>query len=163
MYKLTEEQARAYVYAGFFPRPEDVDAIVDLQDAFGHLSVHFVEQMLDDLDTAENAERLYRLIWADEDVDAMVQQSKNRKNQTFKREVLRAKLMRAKNNALTRNAIRSQVVVELEDRIDREIIESYDHLSVTASTTDPTVCVVEFEFTVVHGLNRSYLTAHLSG
>ena len=94
MYKLTEEQARAYVYAGFFPRPEDVDAIVDLQDAFGHLSVRFVEQMLDDLDTAENAERLYRLIWAGEDVDAMVQQSKNRKNQTFKREVLRAKLMR---------------------------------------------------------------------
>lgn len=78
------------------------------------------------------------------------------------RTALRAKFMRAKNNALTRNAIRSQVVVELEDRIDREIIESYDHLSVTASTTDPTVCVVEFEFTVVHGLNRIYLTAHIS-
>lgn len=78
------------------------------------------------------------------------------------RTALRAKFMRAKNNALTRNAIRSQVVVELADRIDREIIESYDHLSVTASTTDPTVCVVEFEFTVVHGLNRIYLTAHIS-
>lgn len=75
---------------------------------------------------------------------------------------LRAKFTRAKNNALTRNAIRSQVVVELEDRIDREIIERYDHLTVTASTTDPTVCVVEFEFAVVHGLNRIYLTAHIS-
>ena len=75
---------------------------------------------------------------------------------------LRAKFARAKNNALTRNAIRNQVVVELEDRIDREIIERYDHLTVTASTTDPTVCVVEFEFAVVHGLNRIYLTAHIS-
>lgn len=75
---------------------------------------------------------------------------------------LRAKFARAKNNALTRNAIRSQVVVELEDRIDREIIEGYDNLTVTASATDPTVCVVEFEFAVVHGLNRIYLTAHIS-
>lgn len=77
------------------------------------------------------------------------------------RAALRAKFTRAKNNALTRNAIRNQVVVELEDRIEKEIIEGYDHLTVTASTTDPTVCVVEFEFRVVHGLSRIYLTAHI--
>lgn len=94
MYTMTEEQARAYILAGFFPRRDDVTAITDLQDAYGHLSVHFVEQMLDDLDTAENAERLYRLIWVDKDVDRMVRQSQNRKNQTFKRDVLRSKLMR---------------------------------------------------------------------
>lgn len=78
------------------------------------------------------------------------------------RTALRARFTRAKNNALTRNAIRNQVVVELEDRIAKEIIEGYDHLTVTASTTDPTVCVVEFEFRVVHGLSRIYLTAHIS-
>lgn len=77
------------------------------------------------------------------------------------RNSLRAKFTRAKNNSLTRNAIRNQVVVELEDRIDKEIIEGYDHLTVTALSTDPTVCLVEFEFTVVHGLNRIYLTAHI--
>ena len=78
------------------------------------------------------------------------------------RNSLRAKFTRAKNNALTRNAIRSQVVVELEDRISREIIESYDNLTVTALESDPTTCLVEFEFTVVHGLNRIFLTAHIS-
>lgn len=78
------------------------------------------------------------------------------------RTALRAKFTRAKNNAVTRNAIRNQVVVELEDRIAREIVESYDQLTVTASPTDPTTCVVEFEFSVVHGLNRIYLTAHIS-
>ena len=78
------------------------------------------------------------------------------------RRALRAKFTRAKNSALTRNAIRNQVIVELEDRIDKEIIEGYDNLTVTASTSDPTTCVVEFEFRVVHGLNRIYLTAHIS-
>ena len=43
-----------------------------------------------------------------------------------------------------------------------EIIDSYDNLTVTPLETDPTVCVVEFEFSVVHGLNRIYLTAHIS-
>lgn len=75
---------------------------------------------------------------------------------------LRSKFMRAKNNALTRNAIRNQVILELENRIDRQIIEGYDHLTVTADEADPTTCVVEFEFTVVHGLNRIRLTAHIS-
>ena len=78
------------------------------------------------------------------------------------RRSLRAKFTRAKNNALTRNAIRSQVIVELEDRIEREIIEGYDNLTVTALESDPTTCLVEFEFTVVHGLNRIFLTAHIS-
>ena len=77
------------------------------------------------------------------------------------RTALRAKFTRAKNNALTRNAIRSQVVIELEDRIAKGVIEGYDHLTVTASQEDPTTCVVEFEFTVVHGLNRIVLTAHI--
>jgi phage tail sheath gpL-like len=78
------------------------------------------------------------------------------------RKSLRTKFARAKNNVLTRNAIRSQVIVELEDRIEREIIESYENLTVTALESDPTTCLVEFEFTVVHGLNRIFLTAHIS-
>ena len=79
------------------------------------------------------------------------------------RRSLRAKFTRAKNNALTRNAIHSQVIVELEDRIEREIIEGYDNLTVTAPELgNLTTCLVEFEFTVVHGLNRIFLTAHIS-
>lgn len=78
------------------------------------------------------------------------------------RAALRRTFTRAKNNAVTRNAIRNRVIIELEDRISREIIDSYDNLTVTPLETDPTVCVVEFEFSVVHGLNRIYLTAHIS-
>lgn len=78
------------------------------------------------------------------------------------RTALRAKFTRAKNNAVTRNAIRNQVVVELQDRIDREIIEGYENLTVEASQTEPTTCEVEFDFSVVHGLNRICLTAHIS-
>ena len=78
------------------------------------------------------------------------------------RDSLRAKFSRAKNNAATRGAIRSQVAVELEDRVAREIIDGYDGLTVSASAQDPTVCLVEFGFTVAHGLNRIHLTAHIS-
>ncbi|MBQ1264413.1 MAG: phage tail sheath protein [Oscillospiraceae bacterium] len=78
------------------------------------------------------------------------------------REALRAKFTRAKNNALTRKAIRNQVVIELEERIEREIIDSFDDLTVTAAENDASTCVVEFSFTVVHGLNRIRLIAHIS-
>lgn len=78
------------------------------------------------------------------------------------REALRAKFTRAKNNALTHKAIRNQVVIELQERIEREIIDSFDDLTVSAAEDDPSTCVVEFAFTVVHGLNRIRVIAHIS-
>nr|DAG11525.1 MAG TPA: tail component [Caudoviricetes sp.] len=78
------------------------------------------------------------------------------------RNALRARFSRAKNNAVTRSAIRSQVTVELQSRVEREIIDSFEAITVTADETDPTVCLVEFGFTVTHGLSRIYLTAHIS-
>ena len=78
------------------------------------------------------------------------------------RNTLRARFVRAKNNAATRAAIRSQVVVVLEDRVQRQIIEDYGPINVYPDTTDPTICVVDFAFTVCHGLNRIHLSAHVS-
>lgn len=78
------------------------------------------------------------------------------------RESLRAKFARAKNNVSTRSAIRSQVIVELENRVAREILDSYDQVTVKPSAEDATVCVVEFGMAVTHGLNRIYLTAHIT-
>lgn len=78
------------------------------------------------------------------------------------RTALRTKFSRAKNNRTTREAIRSQVVVELEDRLNREIIDSYDNVTASALESDPTVCQVSFDFTVTRGLNRIYLTAHIT-
>lgn len=75
---------------------------------------------------------------------------------------LRSKFARSKNTPQGRAAIRSQVIVELERKLAAEIIESYDEVTVTASADDPTVCLVEFGFTVAHGLNQVYLTVHIT-
>ena len=78
------------------------------------------------------------------------------------RAALRSKFSRAKNNARSRGAIRSQVIVELEKKVAAEIIDSYGEVTVTADAEDPTVCLVEFSFAVAHGLNQIYLTVHIT-
>lgn len=74
---------------------------------------------------------------------------------------LAAKFLRRKNTAVTRNAIRSQVAIVLDDRVRREIIEGYDALQVEAVEGDPTTCRVSFSFAVVHGLCRIHLSIHI--
>ena len=78
------------------------------------------------------------------------------------RELLKNRFARKKNNASTRGAIRSAVAMALEDRVKREIIEGYSDISAEANAEDPTVCNVSFSFTVVHGLGRIFLTAHIT-
>lgn len=78
------------------------------------------------------------------------------------RNALRARFNRVKNTEQTRGAIRSQVVLELEDRVTREIIDRYGDVVVTPSENDPTVCMVEFDFAVAHGLNQIWLSAHIT-
>lgn len=78
------------------------------------------------------------------------------------RNALRAKFNRAKNTAQSRGAVRAQVVVELEKRVNREIIDAYENVTVTAKEDDPTVCLVEFSFAVVHGMNQIWLAAHIT-
>lgn len=77
------------------------------------------------------------------------------------RSALRSKFSRSKNNARSRAAIRSQVIVELEKKLAAEIIDGYDDVTVTASAEDPAVCLVEFGFSVAHGLNQVRLTVHI--
>ena len=77
------------------------------------------------------------------------------------RNALRAKFRRAKNTERSRGAIRAQVVLELENKLAKEIITGYEDVSVTADSEDPTRCVVDFSFTVAHGLNQIWLTAHV--
>lgn len=78
------------------------------------------------------------------------------------RDALRTKFRRAKNTAQSRGAIRSQVVLELENKLAREIITGYEDVTVTADAEDPTRCLVEFAFTVAHGMNQIWLTAHIT-
>ena len=78
------------------------------------------------------------------------------------RNALRSKFTRSKNTAQTRSAIRSQVIVELENKRTAQIIDKFGDVVVTASEKDATVCEVEFSFAVAHGLNQIYLTAHIT-
>lgn len=78
------------------------------------------------------------------------------------RNALRARFLRSKNTAQVRAAIRSQVILELENKRTREIIESFGEVSVSAMAEEPTVCLVEFSFAVAHGLNRIYLSAQIT-
>lgn len=79
------------------------------------------------------------------------------------RSALRTRFARSKNHR--RRAVgpsARQVVLELEEMKSREIVDSYGEVLVSALKSDPTVCLVEFSFTVAHGLNRIYLTAHIT-
>ena len=78
------------------------------------------------------------------------------------RDSLRSRFTRSKNTAQTREAIRSQVVLELEDRLRREIITGYEGVTAQALEEDPTVCLVEFAFSVAHGLSQIWLSAHIT-
>lgn len=78
------------------------------------------------------------------------------------REALRARFNRAKNTEQSRGAIRSQVIVELENRMAQEIIVGYEDVTVTALAEEPTVCLVEFSFTVAQGMNQIWLSAHIA-
>ncbi len=78
------------------------------------------------------------------------------------RNSLRAKFPRAKNTEQSRGAIRSQVILELENKLAKEIITGYENVTVLPKADNPTVCLVDFSFTVTHGLNQIWLTAHIT-
>lgn len=78
------------------------------------------------------------------------------------RNSLRSRFRRSKNTEQSRGAIRSQVILELENKLAQEIITGYENVTVTADAENPTVCVVEFSFTVAHGLNQIWLSAHIT-
>lgn len=68
----------------------------------------------------------------------------------------------SKNTAQTRGAIRTQVMVVLEEKLRQEIITGYDSVRAVADETDPTICRVSFSFSVMCGLNVIQLLACLN-
>ncbi|MCI9263467.1 MAG: phage tail sheath protein [Oscillospiraceae bacterium] len=78
------------------------------------------------------------------------------------RDALRTRFNRAKNTEQGRGAIRSQVIVELENKVRQEIITGYEGVTVSAMEGEPTVCLVEFSFRVAHGINQIWVTAHVT-
>ena len=78
------------------------------------------------------------------------------------REGVKSLFYRAKNNLQTRQAIRTQVIVELEDKLTQQIIDGYENVTVSVNADDPTACDVAFAFTVTHGLNRINISAFIT-
>lgn len=78
------------------------------------------------------------------------------------RAALRKCFVRAKNTPQTRGAIRSQTVIVLEEKLRQEIISGYDNVTAAADSSDPTVCRVSFNFSVMSGLNIIELLACLT-
>ena len=75
MRKMTEKQATLFVRAGYFPKENDIEAICDLQDVFGHQRYWFIIKLLceEDDEYRANAERLFKLIWNKDDVERHIQ------------------------------------------------------------------------------------------
>lgn len=78
------------------------------------------------------------------------------------RRALQSRFSRSKNTRQVRGAIRSQVVILLEQKLGAEIITGYDDVTVEALEEDPSVCLVRFAFTVAHGLNQIWLSAQIT-
>ena len=54
------------------------------------------------------------------------------------------------------------MVLDLENYLAWEIISGFGEVSVEADADYPTVCLVDFSFTVAHGLNQIWLSAHIT-
>ena len=54
------------------------------------------------------------------------------------------------------------MIVELEREKSLEIITGYDNVAVRELEDNPTVCLVEFRFSVAHGLNQIWLVADIT-
>lgn len=125
--------------------------VTPLESSAGIVSV--VRGITSRTTTADAADSTWRELSTILIVDNVIPQVRN---------ALRRKFNRAKNTTQTRSAIRSQVIVELENKRSAEIIDSFGDVTVSASAEDASVCEVAFSFAVAHGLNQIYLTAHIT-
>ena len=68
----------------------------------------------------------------------------------------------SKNTVQTRGAIKTQVMLVLEEKVRQEIIADYDSVRAVADENDPSICRVSFSFSVMRGLNTIELLACLN-
>lgn len=65
----------------------------------------------------------------------------------------------AKNNSKTLSAIATHAAIQLENKKQQGIIESYKTPAVSLSTNDSSVCIVDVEFAVQKGINQIIVSA----
>lgn len=77
------------------------------------------------------------------------------------RNTLKKYLFGLKNNSATRRSIATQTTIELEKYRVMEIIDSYQLPNVSVDAEDSSICIVEIEFAVLHGLNQIQIMANI--
>lgn len=77
------------------------------------------------------------------------------------RSMLKNRLKGLKNNKATQESIRSQVVLELENKKNKEIISSYEMPEVYSKEDDPTICIVEISFNILYSIHQINLMAYI--
>ena len=77
MRSMTEQEAEYYIKAGYFPKENDLEAICDLQDVYGHQRYWTNIKWLYMAETKHNAEKLFRLIWANDTVDSYIKEAQH--------------------------------------------------------------------------------------
>lgn len=75
---------------------------------------------------------------------------------------LRRLFLKSKNNAQTRSAICTQVMLELEKKKKAGLISSYGKVRAAADADDASLCRVSFEFAVSRGLNTIELVTDVN-
>lgn len=75
------------------------------------------------------------------------------------RSVLSNLIGSSKNNAKTRNSIATQAAIQLQNKKQQGIIQSYKNPVVSVSEDDSSVLIVDIEFTVQKGINQIIVSA----
>ena len=79
------------------------------------------------------------------------------------RAALAARFRAAQNSTLTRTAIRSAVLLVLQDYRARGWLSAFGALRVYADAGDASLCRVEFTYSIPAGLHRIALSAQMTG
>ena len=79
------------------------------------------------------------------------------------RAALAARFRAAQNSTLTRTAIRSAVLLVLQDYRARGWLSAFGDLRVYADAGDASLCRVEFTYSIPAGLHRIALSAQMTG
>lgn len=77
------------------------------------------------------------------------------------RNVLDKYLYGTKNNSVTRKSIATQTTIQLEEYRSSGIIDYYESPMVAIDSDDPSICIVEIQFTISHALNQIQILANI--
>ena len=102
-------------------------------------------------------------LYTDDELDKLLQAGVTPELLRDLRAALAARFRAAQNSTLTRTAIRSAVLLVLQDYRARGWLSAFGALRVYADAGDASLCRVEFTYSIPAGLHRIALSAQMTG